>query len=269
MAPETPAIEFQHVSKTFSDFDLRVLDEINFRVKPGEFVCVLGTSGCGKTILLWTAAGFIKPSSGKVFSFGQEIVKPSKERMVIFQEYALFPWRSVLGNVMISLENSNLSQKEKRERAMIYLKMTGLEEFAHWPIHKLSGGMNQKVALARALCPNPKTLLMDEPFAALDVQARHTLRDELLEIWYQTKKTILFVTHGINEAIYLADRIIILSARPALIKKIINVPIPRPRKRDDPAVGKLNEELLYLLKEEFQKQEQARMSKNYIPTPNY
>jgi len=224
------AINMSKVTKSFDGKEsILVLDKIDLQIRDGEFICLLGPSGCGKSVLLWLLAGFEKPTKGKILIYNNQLQNPSKERIMIFQDYALFPWRTVKGNIEIGLEAEPLSKQSKEKSVLKYLKMIRLTKFKNWPIHKLSGGMQQRVALARALVANPKILLMDEPFAALDSQHRAIMRKELIRIWKETKKTILFVTHSISEAIYLADRIYVLTSRPAKVKEEIEVGLPRPR----------------------------------------
>jgi len=206
-------IEFESVVKEYDD--LLVLDDINLRIEDGEFLVILGPSGCGKTTLLSMIAGFEKPTKGKIKIDGREVTKPGRDRGFVFQDYALFPWKTVLGNVMSGLLEGN--KKEKKEKAMYYIEKVGLNDFYNEYPHKLSGGMKQRVAIARALAYNPKILLMDEPFGALDAQTRKLMQQELLKILAEFKKTVVFVTHSVIEAVYLADRVVVLSKRPAKI----------------------------------------------------
>ncbi|MCX7886889.1 MAG: ABC transporter ATP-binding protein [Verrucomicrobiae bacterium] len=206
------------------------LDNVSFEVREGEFVCVVGPSGCGKSTLLNIIAGLERPDTGQVLADGQPVTGPSRTRMMMFQEPALFPWLNVMGNLMFSLKlKPNLRRKERREVAEFYLRLVGLEKFAHANIHELSGGMKQRVALARALAPNPAVLLMDEPFAALDALTREQLYGDLQRIWQQRRKTIVFVTHNVREAACLGDRVILFSPSPGRIREQFRIPLPRPR----------------------------------------
>lgn len=200
-------IEFKDVTKKFGD--LVVIDRLNLSIKRGEFFIILGSSGCGKTTLLNMIAGFEKPSKGEVLVNGHQVKKPGKDRGVVFQDYALFSWKTVLGNVMIGLDN-NL---DKKEIAMKYLRKVGLEDFKDAYPYQLSGGMKQRVGIARALVYDPDILLMDEPFGALDAQTKKVMQQELLKILGRLDKTIVFVTHSVIEAVYLANRIIVMGKK--------------------------------------------------------
>lgn len=204
-------IECKNVFKKYEK--LSVIENINLCIKKGEFVVVLGPSGCGKSTFLYMLAGFEKPSRGNIYIHGKEINKPGRDRGFVFQDYALFPWRTVLGNVMSGIKE----KKHRREVAMGFINMVELTEFVNVYPHKLSGGMKQRVAIARALAYNPEILLMDEPFGALDAQTRKLMQQELLKVLGELNKTIVFVTHSVIEAVYLADRVIVLSKRPARI----------------------------------------------------
>ncbi|MEM3391620.1 MAG: ABC transporter ATP-binding protein, partial [Archaeoglobaceae archaeon] len=218
-----------NLRKSFND--LLVLDSLSFSVKEGEFFCVLGPSGCGKTTLLRIIAGF-EDYEGEILLKGEKIKKPGSDRVLVFQDYALFPWRTVIGNVLFGIE-SKLPKQEALKIAKEMLKLVALEGFEnHYP-HELSGGMRQRVALARALVCDPELLLMDEPLSALDAQTRMEMQAELVKIWQRTKKTIVYVTHSIEEAVFLADRILILSKRPAKVRALLDVKLERPRNRFD------------------------------------
>jgi len=208
------------------------LSRINLQIKDGEFFAIVGPSGCGKSTFLEIVAGLVKPTSGSIYIDDEVIIGPDHNRGIVFQGYALFPWRTVMGNVAYGLEEKGVLQPERDEICIKYISLVGLSGFEkHYP-HELSGGMKQRVAIARALAYNPDILLMDEPFAALDAQTREILQVELLRIWNETKKTVLFVTHNIEEAVFLADRIAVMSGRPGQIKKIIDVPLSRPRQEE-------------------------------------
>jgi len=246
-------LEVKGVNKLFlSDGkEMEALHDINLRIEENEFICFIGPSGCGKTTLLRIIAGLEEPTSGSVFLDGEPIQGPGPERGMVFQEYSLFPWRTVLQNIAFGPELKGVPQAEREARSRQYLKMVGLERFeARYP-HELSGGMKQRVAIARALVNNPKALLMDEPFGALDAQTRNIMQSELLRIWEEEKKTVVFVTHSVDEAIYLADRIVIMSARPGRIKDIIDIPLSRPRSRTSPDVNSIRDRILSDLRSEI------------------
>jgi NitT/TauT family transport system ATP-binding protein len=209
---------------------IEVFHDINLEVKSGEFVCIVGPSGCGKSTLINIIAGLEKVTAGKVEYNSKEISTPSPERALIFQDAALLPWLTVIDNVELGLKIAGIPKTERREKATYYLDMVHLNDFYKYYTHQLSGGMRQRVAIARALSLESKILLMDEPFAALDSQTKDILHLELLRIWKETKKTIIFITHNIDEAVLLADRIIVMSPRPATIKKEIPLMLERPRK---------------------------------------
>jgi NitT/TauT family transport system ATP-binding protein len=209
---------------------LLALENINLTVDDGEFMSVVGPSGCGKTTFLNIVDGLIKPTGGRILLNDKVVTEPGNDRAVVFQDAALLPWRTVRKNVMYGLECRKIDGAGARKSAMEFIKMVGLAGFEdHYP-HELSGGMQQRVNLARALSVDPEILLMDEPFAALDSQTREIMQAELLRIWNQAKKTVLFITHQINEAIYLSDRVAVFSARPGKVKDIIKIEIPKPRK---------------------------------------
>ncbi len=209
--------------------ELPVLDDVSLRVAPGEFVSVVGASGCGKTTLLRIANGLARPDRGEVRVGGQPLRGPSPKQAFVFQEDLLLPWRSVLANVLFPLELRHTAGGEARERAARLLRTVGLAGFERSYPHELSVGMRQRVNLARALVVEPGVLLMDEPFAALDAQTREILQDELLRLWDMDRKTVLFVTHQIDEAVYLSDRVVVLSTRPARVREVVEIDVPRPR----------------------------------------
>ncbi len=240
-------LTLRNVTKTFpsEEGEIKALDTINMAVRAQEFLCILGPSGCGKTSLLRMIAGLDYPSSGEIILDGEKVSGPSPDRGMVFQEYSLFPWKTVLKNVEFGLEI--LGIPNLRKIAEEHLELVGLQGFEnHYP-YELSGGMKQRVAIARALAPDPAILLMDEPFGSVDAQTRNVLQRELLEIWHRTKKTILFVTHSVDEAVYLADRVAVMSARPGRIIAINEVGLPRPRKRTSIEANKVREQLLKLL----------------------
>ncbi len=230
VAPEKLTVD--NVSKSFRGRQgmVQALANVSLQVREGEFVCLVGRSGCGKSTLLNIIAGLEAPDGGQVLADGKPVTGPGRDRMVMFQESALFPWLDVMGNVMFALKlKPNLNNQERREVARYYLKLVGLEKFAHANIHELSGGMKQRVALARALAPNPRVLLMDEPFAALDALTREQLYGDLQRIWQERRKTIIFVTHNVREAVCLGDRVVLFSPSPGRIREQFDIPLPRPR----------------------------------------
>lgn len=208
---------------------VEALKDISFSLEPGEFVSVVGPSGCGKSTLLGIIDGLLPATSGDIFVDGKRVSEPGRDRAMVFQEASLLPWRSVLQNITFGLECHHVSWQESKGRAMDLIRLVGLEGFADAYPYELSGGMQQRVNLARALAVAPELLLMDEPFAALDAQTREIMQAELLRIWESTHKTVLFVTHQIDEAIYLSDRVIVLSSRPGRIAEIVTPGLPRPR----------------------------------------
>lgn len=232
-------IEVRNVSKDFKrrnaegkDSTIHVLDDISFEVEKGEFVCLLGFSGCGKSTLLNMLAGFEEPTKGTVSIDGEEVKKPSAKYITIFQHYGLLPWRNVKKNIELGLENKNISREEREQAAQKYLELVGLKGLEQQFPSQLSGGQQQRVAIARGLAVNPEILFMDEPFGALDPITRNKLQDDLLAIVKEQKKTVIFVTHDIEEAVYLADRVFVMQANPGKIQKIYEVKIQRPRDRN-------------------------------------
>ena len=209
---------------------LLALENVNLTVEEGEFVTIVGPSGCGKTTFINIVDGLLKPTGGKILLDGKEVTGPGTDRAMVFQDACLLPWRTVIKNVVFGLEcRGHRDGAAERELAMKFIKLVGLSGFEdHYP-HELSGGMQQRCNLARALTVDPEVLIMDEPFASLDAQTREIMQLELLRIWNEAKKTVLFITHQINEAIYLADRVIIFAARPGKVKDVLKIDIPRPR----------------------------------------
>ncbi|MBR2665597.1 MAG: ABC transporter ATP-binding protein [Methanobrevibacter sp.] len=229
-------IEVKNINKSFiskKNEQLSVLKDINLTIDDGELVCLLGPSGCGKTTLLRLIAGLDQPTSGEIIANGEKVVEPSGDRAVIFQQYSLFPWLTVLQNVTFGLEMTNKGSKEENiETAERYLTRVGLIDFKDSYPHELSGGMKQRVAIIRSLLNHSPILLMDEPFSALDMQNRHKLQGQLIGVWKRFENTIVFVTHDVDEAVFLADKIVIMDKNPGRIANIIDVDIERPRKRD-------------------------------------
>lgn len=227
-------VKVSGVTKTFFNErreEVVAIDNMNFTAQDSEFLCIVGPTGCGKTTLLRLIAGLERPNSGEITLGGRSVTGLNRETTLVFQQYSLFPWRNVLSNVAFSLEMKHLPRRERHEKALDYIARVGLTGFEKAYPYELSGGMQQRVAIARALAYNPRLLLLDEPFGALDERTRHTLQKELLSIWEQEKKTVIFVTHNIDEAIFLGDRILIMKDRPGLIDTEIIVNFSRPRDR--------------------------------------
>ncbi|MFA6198381.1 MAG: ABC transporter ATP-binding protein [Patescibacteria group bacterium] len=225
-------LQLENVGKTYQEDDnFAVLSNVTLSVHDGEFVCVLGPSGCGKTVLLMLLAGLIMPTSGALTMNGQPITRPDRSRILMFQHNVLLPWKTVLSNVLFGMTNMDMSEKQKLEQALYYIDLVGLSQFKGWYTHKLSGGMQQRAALARSLAANPQVLLMDEPFSALDIDYRRFFRKTLERIWQMRKQTIVLVTHDIEDAVRLADTVYILTARPAMIKSVYHIDLERPRSR--------------------------------------
>ena len=234
MNKENVCIRIDGVRKVFNgrNGEMVALNGVDLDIHDNEFICVVGPSGCGKSTLLTIIAGLLEPTEGKVYCNGKEVTGTGTERGVVFQQYALFPWLTVKKNVMFALEMRGVKGKEAETEAMKYLEMVDLAKFAdHYP-KELSGGMKQRVAIARAYAAEPQVLLMDEPFGALDAQTRTQLQTELLETWQKKKKTCFFITHDVDEAIILAQKVIIMSARPGRIKRIVDINIPYPRTQE-------------------------------------
>lgn len=251
----TSHITVRGVNKIFPTVGgpLVALQDIDLEIPPGQFTCLLGPSGCGKSTLLNAVAGFALPTSGTIQANGRTVTGPGPERGMVFQEYALFPWMTVEQNIGFGLEIKGMPAPQIRARAADLLKMLSLSDFRQRFPKDLSGGMRQRVAIARVLALDSPIMLMDEPFGALDALTRRNLQDELLRIWSELKKTIIFVTHSIEEAIYLADRIVVMTYRPGTVKRDLIVDLPRPR---DPAAGEFNalkRELGQLVMEEQQR----------------
>jgi len=253
-ASQVPRIQIIGLKKAFgapSGSEAAVFEEINLSVQPGEFLCIVGPSGCGKSTALLCMAGLESASSGQVLLDGEPVLGPGPHLGLVFQEYALFPWRTVLKNVEYGLEVRGLPRAERTRMAREQLELVHLREFENHRPHQLSGGMKQRVAIARALVMDPQVLLLDEPFGALDAITRKRLQIELLRIWEVTGKTVVFVTHSIREAVFLADRVVILSARPAEIKADIKVDLSRPRDLADPGFAALEKKLESMIWEDI------------------
>lgn len=247
----TAKLTVDHVCKSFDTTGgvVQALDDVSITIGEGEFVCFVGPSGCGKSTLLNIIAGLDRPDSGMALIDGTPVVGPGRDRMVMFQEHALFPWLDVIGNVMFGLKQKpNLNNKERLEVAKYYLYLVKMDRFAHANIHELSGGMRQRVALARSLAPNPKVLLMDEPFSALDAMTREQLYGDIQDIWAKRKKTIVFVTHNVREAVCLGSRVVLFSPHPGRIREEFTVDLPRPRNINNHDLADLSQRITSALK---------------------
>lgn len=241
----------QGVSKWFRTTrqTVHALDDVSLDVAEGEFVCLVGPSGCGKSTLLDIIAGLEKPDEGTVSADDEPVLQPGRHRLVMFQESALFPWLDVTGNVLFGLKlKPGLTNADRRTVAQFFIELVGLEKFAHAHVHELSGGMKQRVAFARALAPNPRVLLMDEPFAALDALTREQLYNDIQRIWRDRRKTIVFVTHNVREAVCLADRVVLFSRNPGRIREDFRIPLPRPRDINSPELAAYTAEITRALK---------------------
>jgi NitT/TauT family transport system ATP-binding protein len=255
---EEPFIRIKSLSKSFWDIHdpenvVHAVRDFDLDIAEGEFVCVVGPSGCGKTTLLRCIAGLEEPTRGEVRIRGNRLTGPGAERGYVFQSFALFPWRSVRRNIEFGLEIKGIDKGERHRISDEYIELVGLQGFEDNFPRELSGGMQQRVGLARALANDPEVLLMDEPFGSLDAQTRNLMQAEVLKIWNRTHKTIIFVTHSVDESIFLADRVVVLTARPADMKAIFPVDLPRPRDRASDEVARIRHEVLEDLTEEVLK----------------
>ncbi|MGW0865990.1 MULTISPECIES: ABC transporter ATP-binding protein [Streptomyces] len=265
----TPKIEFENVSKEFTVKDRKgarqttrftALDGIDLRIAAGEFVVLVGPSGCGKSTLLDLLGGLTRPSGGRILLDGRPVDGPGLDRGIVFQQYALLPWRTAQGNVEFGLEATGVPRRQRAARAREFLDLVGLTGFEDRHPHELSGGMRQRVAIARSLAYDPDVLLMDEPFAALDAQTRESLQDELLRIWQRTGKTVVFITHGIDEAVYLGQRVAVMTSRPGRVKQIVPVALGSRDATDDlrssPEFARHRHEIWSLLHDEVARAQQ-------------
>jgi NitT/TauT family transport system ATP-binding protein len=246
------SIQLERVSKSYTEGAV-ALDEISLELSENSFTCLLGPSGCGKSTLLNMIAGFLEPTTGHILVDGREVTHAGADRGVVFQEYALFPWRTAIENVEFGPMVQGISRAQRRATAREYLALVGLAEHEDKYPRELSGGMKQRVAIARALANHPSVLLMDEPFGALDAQTREVMQEELLRIWEQDKKTVVFVTHSISESIFLADRIVVMATRPGTIKENVDVTLAHPRDRSSAEFVALEREIKRLVREEVAK----------------
>jgi len=241
---------------------VRALDGLTLSVPEGEFVCVVGPSGCGKSTLLYLLAGLVRPTSGRIEVDGHEVVRPGRDRGMVFQEFAILPWRTVEGNIGHGLEIAGVPRRVRDETVQRYVVLMGLNGFGHKYPHELSGGMRQRVAVARTLAADPQVVLMDEPFASLDAQTRNVMQEELVRIALHERKTIVFVTHSVDEAIILGDRVVVLTHRPGRVKASLPIEIPREKRRWDilgaeERFARYRHEILRMIREEFDTQERA------------
>ncbi len=245
-------ISIANLSKTYKtdEKETVALADFSLEIKKGELITIVGPSGCGKTTILRMIAGLMDPTSGTVTVGGKCCQGPGPDRGMVFQDFALFPWRSVRKNVEFGLEVAGVPKAERRERAERYIKSVGLGGFDNAMVHELSGGMKQRVGIARALVTKPDVILMDEPFGALDAQTRNIMQTELLRITDKTDTTVIFVTHSVDEAVYISDRIVVLTKRPAKIKEVIEIPWPHPRDRSSPEFTALRKKILMMLESE-------------------
>ncbi|MCL4394114.1 MAG: ABC transporter ATP-binding protein [Chloroflexi bacterium] len=252
-------LEIGYLTKSYTTKTgpLTALESIQLQLNAGEFVCLLGPSGCGKSTLLNIVAGLDEPTAGQVRIDGRVVRGPGTDRVMIFQNAALFPWLNVIDNTEFGLQMAGVPRPARRQIARRFLQMVHLTEFEQAFVHELSGGMRQRVAIARALALDPDVLLMDEPFGALDAQSRDILHSELQEIWSSTHKTVLFVTHNVREAIVLGDRVVVLSSRPGRIKRVFPIDLPRPREIESYAVVDLAREIMEVLRDDVLVSERA------------
>ena len=245
-------VTIRNLGKAFPKEDgtmTQALEGVNLDIRDEEFICLVGPSGCGKTTLLRIIAGLETATTGSVIVDGRAVTGPDPKRGMVIQEYSLFPWRRVVDNVAFGLEMRGVGKEERRKTADHYIEMVGLSQFRDAYPYELSGGMRQRVAIARALANDPDVLLMDEPFGALDAQTRNRMQKELLSLWEKTKKTIVFVTHSVDEAVYLSDRIVVLAPRPGTVRESITIPWPRPRDRTSAEFAEVRRRVLRMIDE--------------------
>lgn len=244
-----PLLKIENLNVTYRTDDKATVavDNISFEIKKGELVSIVGPSGCGKSTILRCISGLLQPTSGTIMIGDNKCTTAGSDRGMVFQDFALFPWRTVRRNIEFGLEIAGVPKEERRDRSDRYLKAMGLEEFADSRVHELSGGMKQRVAIARAMIMHPAVILMDEPFGALDAQTRNILQESLVNVLNNSNRTIVFVTHSVDEALYISDRIMVLSKRPATIHEIIEINSERPRDRASPEFTSLRKKILQYL----------------------
>lgn len=259
------SLVFDSIGKKFvtKSKTTNTLENIGLRIKQGEFVCLVGPSGCGKSTLLNIAAGLERATDGKVFLDDKEISEAGPDKAVMFQDSGLFPWLKVIDNVEFPMKMAGIPKKERREKALRYLQMVHLTKFQNAFVHELSGGMRQRVALARALTMDSSLLLMDEPFAALDSQTKSILQLELQQVWWETRRTIIFVTHDVKEAVLLADRVIVMAANPGRIKKEFKIQLARPRCLESLDLAYMETEISKELKDEVERVAKAEYDNDW------
>lgn len=243
-------IDKLHVTYRTDENETVAVDDFSLDVKKGELVSIVGPSGCGKTTILRCIAGLLQPTSGTIMIGDKECTEPGSDRGMIFQDFALFPWRSVRRNVEFGLEIAGVPKEERHERATRYIKAVGLENFENSRIFELSGGMKQRVGIARSLVMHPAVILMDEPFGALDAQTRNIMQEQLTNILQHSARTVIFITHSVDEAVFLSDRIVVLSKRPSVIKEIVDIPWEHPRDRASPEFTAMRKKILTELEKE-------------------
>lgn len=253
-----PTIEFRNISKLYPGAEgVNALEDINLTIRDGEFISLLGPSGCGKSTMLEIAAGLLSQSSGEILMDGKLQSGPSRDIGVVFQDSALFGWRSIRKNIGFGLEIAGVGKEEVRKRVDQYIELVGLKGFENKYPHQLSGGMRQRAGLARTLVNDPQIILMDEPFSAVDHLTRVGLQDEIVKIWQKEKKTIIFITHDVSEAVYLSTRVVLLSPRPGRIQKIFDVPMDRPRNRNDISMIEIVERIYMAINDSSQKEDKV------------
>lgn len=265
-APHRPKIELRGITKSFRwsakgrRHEVVALDGVDARVRPEEFLTVIGPSGCGKTTLLRVIANLIDIDGGEVLIDGRQVIEPGPERAMVFQQFGLFPWKTVLDNVKFPLIVRKVPDARATEMARTQLKRVGLERFELSHPHQLSGGMQQRVGLARALATDPEILLMDEPFGSIDAQTRELMQEELMKLWAEARKTVVFITHDLDEAVLLSDRILVLTRSPGRVRTVVDVPLPRPRweydVRSHPDFADIRESIWALLRGDLRAQEE-------------
>ena len=238
------SLVMKNLCKHFDSADMPTLEDINLEIQDGEFVSIVGRSGCGKSTLLNLVAGLDQPTSGEILLNGEAVTGPGADRTVMFQEHGLYPWLNVIDNVKFGMQLNGVPKEEQEAKAEQYLNMVNLWEYRDYPIHQISGGMRQRTALARALTMDSKILLMDEPFSALDKQTSNRLREELQNIWMETHKTIFFITHSVEEAVFLSDRVVVLCPEVRGIRDTIEIPLERPRHVEAPGFVELRHGIL-------------------------
>lgn len=238
------SLVMKNLCKHFDSADMPTLENIDFEIQDGEFVSIVGRSGCGKSTLLNMVAGLDQPTSGEILLNGKAVTGPGADRTVMFQEHGLYPWLNVIDNVKFGMQLNGVSKEEQEAKAEQYLKMVNLWDYRDYPIHQISGGMRQRTALARALTMDSQVLLMDEPFSALDKQTSNRLREELQTIWMETHKTVFFITHSVEEAVFLSDRVVVLCPEIRGVRDIVDVPLERPRQVDIPGFVELRHKIL-------------------------